>query len=799
MNFSITPPQRKVLLSMSLSHNPMIAADPVLASLAALIARGRHAEAETLAHAQKRRLLSGARRVFLALRAEIALGLGRFAASLEWACEALKTSDVADDLSRGLEAARIRALLGLARLREAEARVDAFAQTPRSHRDELSLFRAQLALRRGLLADAKREVGFAVEAAVTARRRPALVEALQLKARVERESGDRTAAKRDLDRAERLSNGLRNTGILAEVLSERADLLAHSGDWVAARADASQSCRLFARASSPHEHLTAGPRSGLLDLARGDLRAALALIERAADMARRGFGTPGCRAEIDLLLADARLAANDPEGALDRATAALWVFRDSNDSAGRARAHVQRSLAALSTSNPGLALREAKLAAAIPGSGGVARGLADLALGRVLFRQDRGRAAEPFSRALQNHSLYPPLRTVAHLGLALARGAEAGGDCVRQQVQAIEAFGDRRVLSIVQSDLHELFGLEARSSAPPVEVVTAGTEVERDDAAEFLPGLIGSSGVVLGLAEVIRRAARRDMAISIYGETGTGKDRIARAIHELSARSARKFVPINAAALSDELFESEVFGHLRGSFTGAHADRPGLVEDAKGGTLFIDEVADLSSRSQARLLRFLNDGTYRRVGENHERRADVRIVVAANQRLEDLVHAGRFRLDLMYRLQGLSVTVPPLRERGRDVLRLGRHFVTAASDGAAFLSPRSEAEVRAYGWPGNVRELEHEMRRAVVLGESNVVEWRRPEATPSRALTSAPGQPSLSVPEEIPGPSSLKNALREIERGFLKSALGQSGPSQVARSLGISRQALHQKITRFGL
>ena len=786
---------------MPLSRNLQIASDPILASLSSLIARGRHAEAETLVHTQKRRLLNGPGRTFLALRAEIALGLGRFAASLEWACDALKAAEVVDDLGRHVETIRIRALLGLGRLREAEARIDARLHLPGWQAAEFSLFRAQLAFRRARLAESREQVGAAVRFAISARRRPALVEALVLKARIERESGDLTAARHDLDRAHRLSNGLRNTGALAEVLSDRADLLAHAGMWVAAGKDASQSGRLFARAFSPHEHLTAGRRTGLLDLATGDPHAALLPIERAASISRRGFGTPECRAEIDLLLADAQLAGKDPEGALDRATAALSFFRDSDDCAGRARAHVRRSLAALSASNAGLALREASSAASIAGAESVAMGLAHIALGRVLLRQDRSRAAELFGRALRNPSLYPPLRTVAHLGVALANGVAADSDCVRQHIDAIEAFGDRRIFSMVRSDLQEIWGLEAGSPSPLAEVAIAPSEVDLDDsAAEFLPGLVGSSDAVCRLAAVIRRAAPSDMAISIYGETGTGKEKIARAIHDLSSRSGRKFVAINAAVLSDELFESEIFGHARGAFTGAQTDRPGLVEEAKGGTLFIDEVAELSPRSQARLLRVLQDGAYRRVGENHERHADVRVVVAANQRLDDLVSAGRFRLDLMYRLQDLSVIVPPLHERGRDILRLARHFMSVWSQGAFRLSPRSEVELMAYSWPGNVRELEQEIRRAVVLSDSKVIEWQRPGPGP-RQSAPPPARPAAS--DKAAGPSAggpLRGALFSFERTLLMSALDRGTErSQVARALGISRQALHQKMIRYGL
>ena len=797
--YSLTATKGQTLMLLAL--NRIAAADPNLISLSSLIARGRHAEAESLAQKQARRLPLAQRSCLLTLRSEIALGLGRFASALEWACDALKIAEVGGDIAREVERLRVRALLGLGRLREAEARIEARLHARETEAAELSYVRAHIALRRGLLVEAKRQAGLAIGVAIKARQRPALVEALLLKARIEREQGNPALAKHDLDRAHRLSNGLRNPSHLAEVLADRADLLAHSGEWRAAATDASQSGRLFARVFSPHEHLTAGRRTGLVDLAQGDPGSALRPIQRAADISGRGFGTPEGRAEIDLLLADAQLAEQDSEGALERATSALSLFQASGDPGGRVRAHVRRSLAALSAANPALALREARRAVSIQGAGPVATGLADLALGRVLLRQDPCRAVEPFERALRNPSLYPPLHAVAHLGVAIGSGAGAQSDSVRRHLDTIEAFGDRRILCIVRSDLRELLGIHHAEPSTLVAVVPAPEEGNPfEETSEFLPGLVGSSDAVKRLASLVTRAAPSDLPISIYGETGTGKEKIARAIHDLSPRAGRKFVAINAAVLSDELFESEIFGHVRGSFTGAQSDRPGLIEEAKGGTLFIDEVAELSPRSQARLLRVLQDGAYRRVGENHERRADVRLVVAANQRLQDLVAAGRFRLDLMYRLQGLDLTVPALRERGRDVLRLARHFARGFSGGARRLSACSEQELVAYDWPGNVRELEQEMRRAVILADTEVVDWHAPDRTPAPKGSKAT---NASAAHADAGPSpepSLKEAVAGFERTLLMTAL-ESGSERaaVARSLGISRQALHQKMARHGL
>ena len=780
---------------MLLFQDSLRSADPVLCSLRSLIARGRHAEADRVAHTQRRRFSGGQSRVFLALRSEIALGLGRFTAALEWADEAQKGLDPGAGLIRVLECSRIRALIGLGRFREAAARVEAGFATLDPHGVDLSLFRAQFALHSRALARAADQAAEACGRAIASRQRQKLVEALLLRVRVAREIGDAPSARADIDRARRVSNGLRDGGALACVLSDRADLMAHCGHWTEAAKDAGQSGRLFARALSPHEHLSAGRRTGLLGLAQGDPSAALPAIERAADVARRGFGTTACRAEIDLLFADAQLAGRDPEGALERATAALSSFRDAQDQGGLARAHVRRSLAALSASNMTLAFREARAAGAIKGAGPVAEGLADIALGRVLLKKDPACSAALFDRAAQNASLYPPLHSVAHIGAALARGASPQSDAVRASVEAIEAFGDMRILSIVRCDLREMFGVEPVSRHRDRMDQSEGDQAEgsAEPVTEFLPGLVGGSETVRRLSDLVRKVAPSDLPVSIYGETGTGKEKVARAIHDLSSRRGKEFVAVNAASLSDELFESEIFGHVRGSFTGAITDRPGLVEKARGGTLFIDEVADLSPRSQVRLLRFVQEGTYRRVGETLERRADVRIVVAANQKLEDLAAAGRFREDLLHRLRGVSLTVPPLRSRGSDIVRLARHFIARAGSTAARLSPQSETELRAHSWPGNVRELEQEMRRAVVLADSSLIEWRRPEeAGTPLSLRAAPETDNSRL--------SLHEAVVAFERTFLKSVLSRCGErTEAARMLGISRQALHQKTVRYGL
>jgi two-component system response regulator HydG len=277
----------------------------------------------------------------------------------------------------------------------------------------------------------------------------------------------------------------------------------------------------------------------------------------------------------------------------------------------------------------------------------------------------------------------------------------------------------------------------------------------------------------------------------VYGETGTGKEQVARAIHASSPRAARPFVAVNSAAVSDELFDSEFFGHVRGSFTGAVATREGYVATAHGGTLFIDEVADLSPRGQVKLLRFLQEKEYRRVGETELRHADVRVIAATNVPLEKRVAAGTFREDLHFRLNILSLRLPPLRERAGDVLLLARFMLARAAEMERLPAPRLSLEavraLEAYAWPGNVRELQAEMHRLVVQCAGRSAELLD-LSPPLRARPRRTG-------------FSLEQALVEFERDYVAQRLSECGghKSRAAEALGITRQGLGQKLKRLGL
>ena len=283
---------------------------------------------------------------------------------------------------------------------------------------------------------------------------------------------------------------------------------------------------------------------------------------------------------------------------------------------------------------------------------------------------------------------------------------------------------------------------------------------------------------------VVERAAGADVPVLLRGESGTGKGVLARLLHARSARATRPFVVVNCPTLSEDLLASELFGHARGAFTGAVRDQPGRVEAAEGGTLFLDEIGEIASGLQAKLLRFLQEKEYERLGETRTRRADVRVVAATNRDLEADVKSGRFREDLLYRLNVVEVTVPPLRQRPEDVLDLARHFLDffakSAGRPALAFSPPAEAALGAHPWPGNVRELRNAVERAVVLSTESTI---GPEALPARIAPAPVASAGLSIGGEF--------SLDEIRRAHLEAVVartpslagGSAGPWSIESSL----------------
>jgi NtrC-family two-component system response regulator AlgB len=290
--------------------------------------------------------------------------------------------------------------------------------------------------------------------------------------------------------------------------------------------------------------------------------------------------------------------------------------------------------------------------------------------------------------------------------------------------------------------------------------------------------------------EVVRRVAASDVAVLLRGESGTGKGVLARTLHAVSPRRARPFVVINCPTLTDELLASELFGHARGAFTGAVRDQPGRVEAAEGGTVFLDEIGEISPALQAKLLRFLQEKAFERVGETRTRTADVRIVAATNRDLEAEVKSGRFREDLLYRLNVVEVTVPPLRERPEDILPLAHRFLAffgqAARQPVAELAPAAERALAAYPWPGNVRELRNVIERATILSPARVLDL---ESLPERLRAQVSTVPVLG------GDFTLE----EIEQEHLLRVLARTPTlDEAARVLGIDASTLWRKRKRLG-
>ena len=308
-------------------------------------------------------------------------------------------------------------------------------------------------------------------------------------------------------------------------------------------------------------------------------------------------------------------------------------------------------------------------------------------------------------------------------------------------------------------------------------------ELERQIADEVPEAdLVTASPKMRAVLETVERAASSEATILLRGESGTGKGVLARAVHAQSARASRPFVTVNCPTLSEELLASELFGHAKGAFTGAVRDQEGRVEAAEGGTLFLDEIGEISNALQAKLLRFLQEKRFERVGETRTRRADLRVVAATNRDIEKDVKEGRFREDLLFRLNVIEVRVPPLRERAEDILRLAERFLAFFARGAARPPPDLSADAReavlGYAWPGNLRELRNAMERAVILWPAQVL---GPEALPETVAAHAARLPRLGGDFTID----------EVEREHVLRVL-QRAPTQedAARILGIDVSTL---------
>jgi two-component system, NtrC family, response regulator HydG len=315
--------------------------------------------------------------------------------------------------------------------------------------------------------------------------------------------------------------------------------------------------------------------------------------------------------------------------------------------------------------------------------------------------------------------------------------------------------------------------------------------VARDDVDAL--GIVAKSPRMRQLMDLSRRVAKVDSTVLVTGESGAGKERIARLVHDESTRAAGPFVAVNCGAIAETLLESELFGHARGAFTGANQDRPGLFEAANGGTLLLDEVGEISPAMQVKLLRAVQEREVRRVGENKSRKVDVRIVAATNRDLAHGVAAGAFRQDLYYRLKVVELHVPPLRERRDDLLPLARVLLADAAlrmkRAITGLSPAAADQLLRYEWPGNVRELENAMERAVALARGNRVE-----------LDDLPEEVRAASPRPITTGRPVR-PLNEIEKEYILAALELNGGNQTrtAEQLCIGSATLYRKLKSYGL
>ena len=322
-------------------------------------------------------------------------------------------------------------------------------------------------------------------------------------------------------------------------------------------------------------------------------------------------------------------------------------------------------------------------------------------------------------------------------------------------------------------------------------------------AAEELHAMVGTSPALKGVRALIDKVGPTAARVLITGENGSGKELVARAIHAASPRKQGPFIEVNCAAIPSELIESELFGHMKGSFTGAFADRPGKFELADGGTLFLDEIGDLSLAAQAKMLRALQEGEITRVGGAKSMRVDVRVLAATNKDLEAEIAMGRFREDLLYRLNVVPIPVPPLRERAGDVPELVAHFARAIAEAAGIpirtFEPAAVERLQRRPWPGNVRELRNAVERLMILAPGKSVT----PADVDRILSGGgdPPAPGVVNPDDPFTAPTFEAFKLEAERVFLAARLRQHdwNVSETARALDMPRSNLYKKIERYGL
>jgi DNA-binding NtrC family response regulator len=347
--------------------------------------------------------------------------------------------------------------------------------------------------------------------------------------------------------------------------------------------------------------------------------------------------------------------------------------------------------------------------------------------------------------------------------------------------------------------------LERRGLALRHREATDGAQPEtRPGPEDAAPLMVGRSPAIIEVVKTLARAARSQATILLQGESGTGKELAARTLHHLSDRATRRLVVVNCGALTETLLESELFGHVKGAFTGAASARPGLFREADHGTIFLDEIGDISPAVQTRLLRAVQEREVVPVGSETAIKVDVRVIAATHRHLPALVRAGSFREDLYYRLNVVAVTIPPLRERRQDIPLLVDHFVRQLvrrhDRGPVAVDPKAEALLLAFDWPGNVRQLQNVLERAVVLAAQGVIGPEHlPEEVQTGIVTTRAEPATPTAPPSTPLDLTSVATLADVERQHVLRVLEATGGRReaAARALGISRRTLTRMLQRW--
>jgi len=394
------------------------------------------------------------------------------------------------------------------------------------------------------------------------------------------------------------------------------------------------------------------------------------------------------------------------------------------------------------------------------------------------------------------HAMHSAWMIPLWIGILATIGFICGLIVVQVMVKPVERF----VRKAEQSPLIAKASSEAAYKKPGddmehfAQVFEQVTDVlSRIEAKDLFPNIIGQSKVIRALLSQITKVAPTDTTVLISGESGTGKELVATSIHEHSLRKGKPFIKLNCVAVPEGLWESELFGHEKGSFTGATDTKKGKFEMANGGTLFLDEIGDMPLNTQAKILRVLQEREFERVGGTRPIKVNVRFIAATNKTLETMVKEGEFREDLFYRINVFSVNMPPLRERKEDIPLLVEHFLQAAPKPAKVASTALQV-LLPHAWPGNVRELQNTLERAAVMCETGSIEPQHLPESITKGFTNQVMYPSRDS-------SSLDEQLREIEKGIIIEVLRKTGGVQVraAEMLGIDQRSLWHRIKKYNI